>query len=121
MSFGTERSTETRPSLFFVWPLRPPLELALVVWSTFVSAIVIPFVVGSAFRPLRAVGLELAHDRGAFHGVAGARALLELQPEFVLAEELGEHLAAERAHRGQLAGLRIVLQQDRRERLRRGT
>src|SRR5689334_3694743 len=111
MSFGTERSTETNPSLFCVCPLRPPWETALVVCRTFVSAIVIA-PGNSTLRPLRAVVLELLHDRGALDGVARARALLELQAEFVLAEELGEHLAAEGADGEDLVGLRVVLEED---------
>src|SRR5258706_15673915 len=50
----------------------------------------------------------------------GPIAHLELKPEVVLAEELGEHLAAEGADREDLVLLRVVLEEDRGERLRRG-
>jgi hypothetical protein len=51
----------------------------------------------------------------------GAAAHLELKPEVVLAEELREHLAAEGADGEDFVLLRVVLEEDRRERLRRGT
>src|SRR5207237_1109870 len=67
-----------------------------------------------AFRKGKDEGLK-ALDFG-----AGPRAHLELQAEVVLAEELGEHLAAEGAHRVGLVRARVVLEEDGSERLRRG-
>src|SRR5690242_11923685 len=40
MSFGTERSMLTRPSLDWVWPLRPPVALAVVVKSGLILSII---------------------------------------------------------------------------------
>src|SRR5258706_2401997 len=73
-----------------------------------------------ALRPLGTVIGELTNDRHALDRRKRAMAHLELQSELVLAEELREHLAAEGPHREDLVLLRIVLEQDRRERLRRG-
>src|SRR5579862_938300 len=74
----------------------------------------------SAFRPLCAVVVDQADRCRAVDGCPRAIAHLELQPERVLLEELGELLAAHGPHREQLVGFRIVLEQDRREWLRRG-
>src|SRR6185312_5469834 len=75
----------------------------------------------SAARPLDAVALEWAHDRRAVDRRMGTAPHLELQAELVLAEELVEFLAAESADGEDLVRLRIVLEEDRREGLRRGT
>src|SRR6478672_7390523 len=66
------------------------------------------FAGGSTLRPLRAVILQPPHDGGLVHRQPGAIALLELQPELVLAEELREHLAPEGADGEGLVGLRVV-------------
>src|SRR5687768_14478299 len=79
-----------------------------------------PFPSRSALGPLGAIARELAHGGGALDRRLRAAAQLELQAEVVLAEELREHLAAERAHRDELVLLRVVLEENRRERLRRG-
>src|SRR5258706_14193686 len=73
-----------------------------------------------ALRPLGTVIGELTNARHALDRRKRAMAHLELQSELVPAEELREHLAAEGPHREDLVLLRIVLEQDRRERLQRG-
>src|SRR5260221_14103685 len=120
MSLGTDRSRSIRPSPDFVWPLRPPTDVPWEVWRTWSSGMARSFRWSLALGPLAAVAFERAHHRRAFDRGLAAVAPLELQPEFLLAEELREHLAAEGAGREYLVGLRIVLEDHRRERLWRG-
>src|SRR5581483_869027 len=68
---------------------------------------------------LAAVVLERAHDAVAADGGVRAVAQLSLQPERVLVVELVEELAAERADGIELICRGVMLEQDRRERLRR--
>src|SRR2546421_11936015 len=59
------------------------------------------------------------HDAGAPGRAPRGAAVLEREAELVLGEELVEHLAAERADGIELVALRIMLEQDGGERLRR--
>src|SRR3954464_3839708 len=73
----------------------------------------------SALDLLAAVVLQRMHDAGIARRAVRRAAVLHRKPELVLGKKFVEELAAERADGVQLVALRVVLEQDRREGLRR--
>src|SRR5712672_2083664 len=75
----------------------------------------------STLNLLFAIVGELTHERfAAEYLVCASRAVFQRQLELELGEESVVHFAAERADSVKPVSFRIVLEQDRRERLRRG-